>query len=888
MRCRERLALFTALGLMAVGLAACKLTPASVPTLTPAENLAHGTGAIAAARRLLDQQYNQPTRYVVSTDGSNASAFGPYCLFPKSSTSFFFYWYAGISSLDTRTGTVQQWLNFFTLPYLTGSAAWAATGLDRLDYFVGNGSRIWSDVGGQLAKLTGPDYFDPANCTIQKDLDPYYACGYEDGNYSWARFSHPKALLEASNGRLYVADTDNNAIRVLENYTVSTIAGGTLGSADGVGKAAQFNHPNYMCFDRAGNILIADSGNHRIRRMTPTGVVTTVAGSTAGYQDGPASLAKFNNPTSVAVLQSGAIVVTDQGNLRVRLVAPTGNVSTIAGNGSAGYKDGDGLAAQFGDRSPYTLTSVIVDDQDKIYVCDSYRIRVIAKAGNPLKLSIDPPYFSPLGPSDTHTSTVSITADHPWKLSVAGQGLVATGSASTVLHWDGKLKNGTQLPEDKYQLQLEDDGQGSGGTPVQGDITIDNTPPDMEISVDGKGENQVADSIIPTFKLKLTDNLSKFDGRQNVAKWTFSTRTDGVSVQYDDKNGTYDSEKDELTYPVPFDENRVLYPGDQWIEVTIKDRAGNKTTKRFAFAVGDHDDPRYSGVSVGDVGYRQSRFTNPDSDPTPPKFVPSPGIQDPSQIKTYPLPKEFDKPGSQKIRIKGVSFYRHFRPSGVTPNYYMWAVRGAAVGAAVTLVFFDEDLKDQLFLAIHNRNSFVIRTEHAGAIALTDETWKSIGRNAKRIAPTPDELASIVKQVNGSLDSFELWSSGQAVSVPLFGARFPKFLIVKVKDVLVCIHLLPDQFGFERINSVIVPAGDMTYQWSYVVKQIAVFEPGDNPRRIWEAKGLGLYPYWKAGTIPDTPKKEKTYHISPMSLHKRYPIVGAVPFYDRPIVATFP
>ena len=156
-------------------------------------------------------------------------------------------------------------------------------------------------------------------------------------------------------------------------YTISTLAGGNQGDMDGTGTAAEFYMPFGIVVDNSGNVIVADAANNKIRSITPAGVVTTIAGVTgkSGYQDGPASSALFSIPTSVAIDAMGNILVADADNYKVREISTTGIVSTVAGT-TQGEKDGSAATAQFD--SPSELT---VDVNGKIYVCDAHYIRVI-------------------------------------------------------------------------------------------------------------------------------------------------------------------------------------------------------------------------------------------------------------------------------------------------------------------------------------------------------------------------------------------------------------------------------------------------------------------------------------------------------------------------------
>ena len=207
--------------------------------------------------------------------------------------------------------------------------------------------------------------------------------GFADGANTTAQFNLPYGVACDASGNVYVADQANNVIRRIEAATgaVSTLAGNVLvsGNLNGTGTAARFGAPSGVACDASGNVYVADQGNHRIRRIVAaTGVVSTLAGSTQGFADGTGSAAQFNTPTGVACDASGNVYVADQYNQRIRrIVAATGAVSTLAGNGTAGFADATGSAAQF--NRPY---GVACDASGNVYVADrsNHRIRRIVAA----------------------------------------------------------------------------------------------------------------------------------------------------------------------------------------------------------------------------------------------------------------------------------------------------------------------------------------------------------------------------------------------------------------------------------------------------------------------------------------------------------------------------
>ena len=150
-------------------------------------------------------------------------------------------------------------------------------------------------------------------------------------------------------------------------FNVTTLAGsGSAAFANGMGLAASFDHPTGVAVDSYGTVFVSDTRNILIRKISSSGSVTTVAGSgSQGFADGMGLAASFNNPTGVAVDKNGMVFVADYKNHRIRKISPLGNVTTLAGNGSNAFADGVGLAAFF--NCPY---GVAVDSNGSIYVGD--------------------------------------------------------------------------------------------------------------------------------------------------------------------------------------------------------------------------------------------------------------------------------------------------------------------------------------------------------------------------------------------------------------------------------------------------------------------------------------------------------------------------------------
>lgn len=177
--------------------------------------------------------------------------------------------------------------------------------------------------------------------------------GAADGVGAGARFSAPTRLEAGRDGNVYVTDTGNSTIRkVSPEGVVTTLAGraGVCGSQDGIGTGAQFCAPQGIVLDRSGNLYVTDTGNHTVRRIDPSGMVTTVAGApgVCGSQDGRGGAAHFCAPQDIDLDDDGNLYVADTANSTIRRITPGGEVSTIAGSaGDCSARDGDGFGARF-------------------------------------------------------------------------------------------------------------------------------------------------------------------------------------------------------------------------------------------------------------------------------------------------------------------------------------------------------------------------------------------------------------------------------------------------------------------------------------------------------------------------------------------------------------
>jgi sugar lactone lactonase YvrE len=229
-----------------------------------------------------------------------------------------------------------------------------------------------------------------------------------DGDGSPLGLSDPFGIAVGNDGTIYVSDAgEYNRIRkIAADGKIATLAGGVEGFGDGVGDKALFNSPSGLAFTPDGNLLVADTGNNRIRRITPEGQVSTVAGNgAAGYADGPATQAQFNGPIGIAVDERGNIYVADSYNDRIRLITPDGQVSTVAGKGIPGYSDGDRNTALFD-----TPCGIAVANDGSFIVADTGndRLRRINPDGNVTTFAVAD-LSSPVGLALTHDNFLYVT-----------------------------------------------------------------------------------------------------------------------------------------------------------------------------------------------------------------------------------------------------------------------------------------------------------------------------------------------------------------------------------------------------------------------------------------------------------------------------------------------
>ena len=214
--------------------------------------------------------------------------------------------------------------------------------------------------------------------------------GNDDGTTATATFYSPTGICSDNFGNFYVADFLNHTIRKIDSDgLVTTLAGsGQPGFADGYATEAQFNYPRGICVDAEGNLYVGDSWNHRIRKITPDGNVTTYAGggdqigteSEGSCINGPVATARFYTPCGVAVDNFGNVYVADALNHRIRKIDNFGNVTTVAGSGESGWDNGGFLDAEDTLAVLNTPTELFVTPDQNIIFSDTYgnRVRMVS------------------------------------------------------------------------------------------------------------------------------------------------------------------------------------------------------------------------------------------------------------------------------------------------------------------------------------------------------------------------------------------------------------------------------------------------------------------------------------------------------------------------------
>jgi len=292
---------------------------------------------------------------------------------------------------------------FLTTYLIAFSLTHSLFAMDMITTVAGNGVFGYSGDGGNA---TSAQLYNPEGVAIDSSGNLYIAdqrnhrirkvspariittiagngiAGYsgDGGSATSAQLSNPLGVAIDSSGNLYITDTGNHRVRkVSPSGIITTIAGtGVSGYSGDGGEAtsAQLYVPRGIAIDSSGNLYIADQWNHRIRKITPAEIITTVAGTgTSGYSGdgGSATLARLYNPVGVAIDSSGNLYIGDGSNGRVRKISPSGIITTVAGNGIWGYSGDGGSATSAQLNYP---TGVVIDSSGNLYIADTYNNRI--------------------------------------------------------------------------------------------------------------------------------------------------------------------------------------------------------------------------------------------------------------------------------------------------------------------------------------------------------------------------------------------------------------------------------------------------------------------------------------------------------------------------------
>ena len=348
---------------------------------------------------------------------------------------------AAVLSLSTGLAGAQPYL---ISTYAGGLAA--PTSAAATSYAFENPNGVATDAFGNTYFTTG------YNCVFRLDANRKLSrvagncrTGYlgDSGNALNAELNNPQGIALDALGNLYIADQGNQVIRkVTPSGIITTFAGnGTAGYSGDNGQAtgAELNSPQGVVVDPAGNVYIADSGNHRIRMVNTSGIITTIAGSSSpgtGGDGGAATAATFTDPTNLALDSKGDLYITDTGASVVRMINTSGTISHIAGTGSATY-NGDGQPAVSAALS--VPQGLALDAAGNLYIADTgnHSVRVIAVGGDIATYAGNYQRFGDTGDGGPATaaelfSPTGVATDYAGNLYIADQseGVVRTVNSS--------------------------------------------------------------------------------------------------------------------------------------------------------------------------------------------------------------------------------------------------------------------------------------------------------------------------------------------------------------------------------------------------------------------------------------------------------------------------
>ncbi|MBN2106078.1 MAG: thrombospondin type 3 repeat-containing protein [Deltaproteobacteria bacterium] len=306
----------------------------------------------------------------------------------------------------------------------------------------------------------------------------------DGGAATAAELRYPLGTAIDSSGNLYIADTNNHCIRkVAANGVITTVAGtGDSGYSgdNGPATAAELYYPAGIVLDGSGGFYIADRYNHRIRKVAANGTITTFAGTgSSGYSgdNGPAAAAELDSPYGIALDKNGALYIADTRNERIRKVDASGTITTVAGNGSAGYEGDNGPAAAAKLSNPL---GVAADDQGALYISDSNNDRI--RKVNPAGIITTLAGTGNSGYSGDNGPALSAQLNEPHGIAVDKSGSVYFADARN------------EIIRRVYDACIDTDGDGFGENCDPGPDNCPATVNSQQLDADGDGIGDACDA----------------------------------------------------------------------------------------------------------------------------------------------------------------------------------------------------------------------------------------------------------------------------------------------------------------------------------------------------------------------------------------------------------